>query len=143
MNARFYAIFLILAAAALMGVTITARAQEDKRQANTDKPVLTHAVMCEAINDYVPIHPAVVFSIEIGKVSCFTSFDSVSGRTYILHKWYHYDQLSTKKKLFLKAPRWSTYSSIQLREADKGPWRVEITDQEGVVMGTLRFSVTD
>jgi hypothetical protein len=51
--------------------------------------------------------------------------------------------LSTKKKLFLKPPSWSTYSSIQLREADKGPWRVEVTDDKGKLFATLRFSVTD
>jgi hypothetical protein len=125
---------------ASFGVAI---AQKEPGKKNANEPTLTHAVMCEAISDYVPIHPAVVFSIDIGKVSCFTAFDSVLERTYIYHKWYHYDKLSTKKKLFLKAPRWSTYSSIQLREADRGPWRVEITNQNGTVMAILRFSVTD
>jgi hypothetical protein len=30
-----------------------------------------------------------------------------------------------------------------LRETDKGPWRVEISDQNGRVFSTLRFSITD
>jgi len=38
---------------------------------------------------------------------------------------------------------WSTYSQIQLRETDKGPWRVEISDQNGKVFDVLRFSITD
>jgi hypothetical protein len=45
--------------------------------------------------------------------------------------------------LTLKPPRWSTFSSIQLREADKGPWRVEIVDEKDRLHKTLRFSITD
>jgi hypothetical protein len=108
-----------------------------------EKPALVQAEMCQEIEGYSPLNPAIVFSIEIGKVSCFTSFDPVSEEMYIYQKWYHKDKLSTQKKLLLKPPRWSTFSSIQLREADKGPWRVEITDHEGGIIRVLRFSITD
>jgi hypothetical protein len=46
-------------------------------------------------------------------------------------------------KLSLKTPRWSTFSRMRLRNGEKGPWRVEITDEEGNILGVLRFSVTD
>lgn len=104
---------------------------------------LEKALMCEGVRDLEPVNHAVVFSISIGRVSCFSSFDRVPRQTFIYHRWYHQDELSTKKKLFLKPPSWSTYSSIQLREADKGPWRVEVTDEKGTLFATLRFSVTD
>jgi hypothetical protein len=45
--------------------------------------------------------------------------------------------------LTINTPRWSTFTSVQLRDADKGPWRVEITDKSGNLMHTLRFSITD
>jgi hypothetical protein len=48
-----------------------------------------------------------------------------------------------RKRLILKPPRWASVSSIKLREADKGPWRVEIRDAEGRLLATLRFSITD
>ncbi len=108
-----------------------------------EKLTLENAAMCEEIKEYTPYNAAVVFSIKIGKVSCFTSFDPVPEKTFIYHKWYHRDKLSTKKKLTLNPPRWSTYSSILLRETDKGPWRVEISDQKGNLLRILRFSVTD
>ena len=107
------------------------------------KLTLEQAAMCEEIKEYTPYNSAVVFSIKIGKVSCFTSFDPVPEKTFIYHKWYHRDKSSTKKKLALKSPRWATYSSILLRETDKGPWRVEISDQKGNIFRTLRFSITD
>jgi len=104
---------------------------------------LLRAAMCERIEDYSPVNRAVVFSVAVGKISCFSSFDPVPEDTQIEHRWYFKDTLSTKKKLFLKTPRWSTFSSIQLREADKGPWRVEIVDKNNRILGILRFSVTD
>ena len=104
---------------------------------------LTEAVICEGIESYAPKTAAVVFSIDIGKVSCYSNFDPVPEKTYIYHRWYFKDRLTTRKRLYLKPPRWATYTSIQLREADRGPWRVEITDKNGNIFRTLRFSITD
>lgn len=50
---------------------------------------LVEAVMCEEIKDYTPRNRAIVFSIGIGRVSCFTSFDPVPEKTFIYHNWFH------------------------------------------------------
>lgn len=120
-----------------------AHAADNGKRPSDGSLTLVRAVMCEYIDEFAPQHQAVVFSIEVGKISCFTSFAGIKHSTYALHKWYRRDQLVTTKRLSLKPPSWSTYSSIQLREADKGPWRVEILNNRNQVMKTLRFSVTD
>ena len=107
------------------------------------KLTLAQAVMCEEIKEYIPQNQAIVFSMTIGKVSCFTSFDPVPEKTSVYHNWFYRDKLSTRIRLSLQPPRWSTFSSIQLREADKGPWRVEVIDQQGNVLDILRFSIVD
>jgi hypothetical protein len=104
---------------------------------------LANAAMCESIKEYIPQNPGIVFSTAIGKILCLTVFDPVPQKTVIYHNWYRNDELITKVKLTLKPPRWSTFSSIQLREADKGPWRVEIVDQKDRIHKILRFSITD
>ena len=109
----------------------------------SEKLTLVEATMCERIKAYIPQNQAIVFSMTIGKVSCFTSFDPVPEKTFIYHKWFHRDKPSTRIKLSLQPPCWSTFSSIQLREADKGPWRVEVIDQEGNILDIIRFSITD
>lgn len=108
-----------------------------------DKPTLVQAAICERIKDLAPQNEAVVFSITIERVSCFTFFDPVPEETFIYHNWFRKDKLSSRLKLTLKPPRWSTFSSIQLREADQGPWRVEVTDKDGRILRLLRFSITD
>ena len=111
--------------------------------ANAAQLELYQGLMCEDIVSNAPRNPTVVFSITQRKAVCFSSFDEVPQKTVIYHSWYHRDVPSAKIRLTLKPPRWSTYSSIQLRRTDIGPWRVEITDSKGNVLGVLRFSVTD
>ena len=107
------------------------------------RPSLVKAVMCEAIRDSDPQNQGLVFSAAMGRVLCFSDFETVPKKTSIYHNWFFRDRLVTRLKLALQPPRWSGHSSIQLREADRGPWRVEVTDQEGYVLETLRFSITD
>ena len=113
------------------------------RVADADQLKLSEAFMCEEIFSNTPKNQTVVFSVSKENAVSFTLFDPVPKKTVIYHNWYHRDVPSAKIRLQLKPPRWSTYSSIQLRETDIGPWRVEITDDKGNILGVLRFSVTD
>jgi hypothetical protein len=142
MNNRMFK-FSILFAACLWAAGFSSRAAADQSVSLESGMRLVRAVMCENIEAYEPRNSAVVFSINVGKISSFTSFDGIKAPTATQHKWYRRDELVTAKRLTLKPPSWSTYSSIQLREADKGPWRVEIWDDHNQLLQTLRFSVTD
>ena len=124
----------------------SATTQSDDAEASktsAGKIVLVQAVMCEDMRELVPRNPTTVFSIERRKAICFTSFDPVPEKAIIYHQWFHRDQNSAKIQLTLKPPRWSTYSSIQFRAEDIGPWRVEIIDSQGHILDELRFSITD
>ena len=105
--------------------------------------VLVEAVLCEDIKETVPQNRTTVFSIERQTAVCYTAFDPVPQKAVIYHHWFHRDTPSARIKLTLKPPRWSTYSTIQLRAEDIGPWRVEITDAQGNIFDILRFSVTE
>ena len=127
----FSALFLFLAA------------DRNPAQGLPDKPLLVQAVVCEDVRDGSCRNQGAVFSVTVGKVACYTAFDPVPSRTVIYHNWYRKDELNTRIRLVLQPPRWASFSSIQLREIDKGPWRIEITDQDYRVLRTLRFSITD
>ncbi len=110
----------------------------------SDSPIiLVDAVMCEDIQSGAPQNQTIVFSIERRTAVCFTAFDPVPQQTVIYHHWFHRDKSGAKIRLTLKPPRWSSYSSIQLRAEDIGPWRVEVTDSQGNIYHVLRFSVTE
>jgi hypothetical protein len=104
---------------------------------------MVQAVMCESIKDFQPVNPAVAFSISQGEVYCFSNFDPVLKKTIIFHKWYKRDKLIFTMRLTLSPPKWSSFSRVQIRDADKGPWRVEIRDADDILLKTLRFSMVD
>ena len=110
---------------------------------STEPLTLGQAVICEEIFANAPRNRTVVFSASKEKVICFSTFESVPEKTFIYHNWYHKDIPSSRIRLILRPPRWSTYSSIQIRKTDIGPWRVEITDATGQVLRVLRFSITE
>ena len=141
-------IFHLLLVAIILGFLFpdSAIAQSGDTGASETSPgniLLVQAVMCEDMLELVPRNPTTVFSIERRKAICFTSFDPVIEKTIVYHQWFHRDQNSAKMKLTLNPPRWSAYSSIQLRAEDIGPWRVEITDTQGHILDILRFSITE
>lgn len=139
-----YILFVILALFLLLSFSTGSQSlASNDSKASADKITLIQAVLCEDIQGNIPQNPTTVFSIERRKAFCLTSFDSVAEKTVIYHHWFHRDQPSAKVKLTLKPPRWSAYSSIQLRVEDIGPWRVEIADSRGRIFQVLRFSITE
>ncbi len=104
---------------------------------------LIRATMCERINDNSPCNPAIVFSKKLNEILCFTTFDLIPKATFIFHKWFYKDVLNRAIKLTINPPRWSTYSSMHIRDGDEGPWHVEITDDQENVIKILRFSIVD
>ncbi len=104
---------------------------------------LEEAVMCEEIKGRKPVNKTILFSIAARRAICFTSFSKVPDKVIIFHNWYKYDKLIARVRLRLQPPQWSSFSSIPLKEKDKGPWRVEVIDPKGKLLRVLRFSVTD
>lgn len=123
-------------------VLLPATSAYSEKKANP-RMMLAQAVICEAMENFQPVNPAVVFSISHGQVFCFSNFDPVFEKTHVFHKWYKKDKLIFTMRLTLSPPKWSSFSTIQIREADKGPWRVEIRDVDDALLQTLRFSMVD
>ena len=104
---------------------------------------LIQAVMCEGLRGIVPLNEAEVFSIRREKIHCFFDFAPVPEKTSIRVSWYLRDVRRLNRRYTLYPPKWSVEDSIQLRDADKGPWRVEVRDADGNILEILRFSITD
>lgn len=129
--------------AALWLAVLALQVQAQEGQDTPKGLTITQAVMSEEIKDYEPYNIAAVFSLAMGKVFCFTAFDNVTQDMYIYHSWYRHDRLITTRRLSLRTPAWSVFSTIQLRQADIGPWRVEVRDPKNRVLKILKFSITE
>lgn len=121
----------------------TPQSQETITQSEENLPRMKIGLICESVKNGNCERPAVVFSVDKKQAFCYTLFENIVSPRIIYHRWYHRGELTTQIRLKLQPPRWATYSSIQLREADKGPWQVEVVDETGRVYGVLRFSITE
>jgi hypothetical protein len=138
----------VLIAAILLILSLGAQAQENDaaRPLPPEKPAsltLVSALMCEEMEGFEPRNGTIVFSASLEQAICFTAFDPVPEKADIYHNWFKRDKPDAKFKLTLKPPKWASFSKIRLRSSDAGPWRVEITDANGKIFQTLRFSVTE
>jgi hypothetical protein len=138
-----FILFLIMTALVISDISYSQMKKVISNAGGSTGLKMTRSAMCEEVKDGLPLNEGITFSTDLGKISCYTEFDPVPERTIIYHYWYFKDILSTKRKLILNPPRWSAFSQIQLRETEKGPWRVDITDEEGNILQTLRFSIID
>jgi len=144
---NFQTLFIVVFGFCFLSIPpLSAQTQSDTKgptEASAAGIKLVQAVMSEDLQERTPQNLTTVFSIERRKAVCYTAFDPVPEKTDIYHHWFHRNRPSAKIKLTLKPPRWSTYSSIQFRAQDIGPWRVEITDSKGHIFHILRFSITE
>jgi hypothetical protein len=145
MKYKFFIFFLLLAYLALNPSSKTCA--QDLEETAPDEPsqelTLVQAVMCEGLRGIVPVNAAKVFSIRREKVHWFFDFAPVPEKTSIRVSLYLRDVRRLNRRYTLYPPKWSVEDSIQLRDEDKGPWRVEVRDAEGNILETLRFSITD
>ena len=111
--------------------------------ANSEKIEIAQAVMCEEVRDGLPVNQTLVFEVSKGTAYCWSNFDPVISDGVISHEWYRKGELISRKKLAVHKPKWATYSSLRLREADIGPWQLKIVDGDGNILKTLRFSITE
>lgn len=142
MRYRFYILLCAIITVQLL-LFLPIHPLKNLNAANAAQLEMFQALMCEDVLANAPRNPTIVFSITQKKAFCYSSFDQVPQKSVIYHNWFHRDVPSAKIRLILNPPRWASFSSIQLRKTDIGPWRVEITDEKGAVLGVLRFSVTD
>jgi hypothetical protein len=143
-----FSIKLLIVVLLLVGPYFTSPATAETEK-DTQEPIaakeliLGKAIMCETVKKGIPQNEAIAFSISLGRVYCFTEFPTVPEKMHIYHNWYRRDKKRAEVKLLLKPERWSTFSYVTLKKQDLGPWRVEVTDQQGNVLRTLRFSIID
>jgi hypothetical protein len=140
---RILFLFILSTVTVLVVWPSACQAQPPLRKTEGPQFKLLQAFMCEEVIEGAPQGRGIAFSVSRGTICCYTLIDEIKEDSVVYHHWLSHDRSTAKFKLSLKKPRWATFSSIHLREDDKGPWRVEIKDAKGRLLRTLRFSVVE
>ena len=118
-------------------------AEEGATPDKTVSPTLKKAVMCEKVQDGLPVDQTLVFDVSKGSAYCWSDFDPVAEDSIVYHNWYRNGKLISSIPLAVHPPRWANYSSLRMRQADVGPWSLNITSEHGEILKIIRFSITE
>ncbi|RMG68308.1 MAG: DUF2914 domain-containing protein [Nitrospirae bacterium] len=99
------------------------------------------AYIAKAVVELKPVEPSEQFSSDIGRVYCFSRITGAKTNTTVRHLWFYKDRFMAEVELPVKSPDWRTYSSKRILPSWKGPWRVDITDREGLLLKSLHFEI--
>ncbi len=92
--------------------------------------------------DRMPVGADSTFTADVERVYCWTRISGApEGGTTIHHVWIHGDQEMADLELNIGAPSWRTWSNKAIMEDWTGDWRVEVRDDAGSVLATVRFTV--
>ena len=81
-----------------------------------------------------------ISSASVKALYCFTRLKSATGgETTIHHVWYRDDEKVGDYELPVKGERWRTYSMKMIEKGWAGDWRVEILDNGGNILKTVKF----
>ncbi|MCB0430293.1 MAG: DUF2914 domain-containing protein [Flavobacteriales bacterium] len=103
---------------------------------------LIAAAICTGVTNREPEGSSNSFSAAQGRLFCYSQVGATSSGT-IHHKWYLEDKEMADIELHVGGYGWRTWSSKHITGAMKGNWKVEITDTQGAVIETLRFTVNE
>ncbi|MFH1502201.1 MAG: DUF2914 domain-containing protein [Candidatus Eisenbacteria bacterium] len=72
---------------------------------------------------------------------CFSEIGGPARRDTVVHVWYWGEREMARVRLGVTGPRWRTWSTKRVLDEWRGEWRVDITDDSGVLLSRLPFSV--
>ena len=98
------------------------------------------AVMCLDVQDRQPVEPGESFTVDVGKVWCWSKIKDGQGTT-ISHVYYHDGEEKAVINLAIRSPLFRTYSSKRILPSWTGPWRVDIVAADGNVLKSLDFTI--
>jgi hypothetical protein len=103
--------------------------------------VVSESAIATGMEGLTPQGAADSFESGVGKLYAFTKITGAQGETSVKHLWFHGDHLVAEVELPVKASTWRTYSSKTIMPDMTGPWKVDVTAQDGTVLKSIPFTV--
>jgi hypothetical protein len=111
-------------------------------QEKTAPPItVEEAVIAPRVENLTPVGPDVSFDSGVGKLYCFTRINSGQPPAVIKHLWFQGDRMVMEVTLPVKSASWRTYSTKTILPSATGPWKVDVTSEDGTVLKTLSFTI--
>jgi len=105
--------------------------------------VVLDSKVCKKVKNNLPLYPGKRFPADIGKVYCHSLLNNNSGKyNDIYHIWYMNGNLKSKVRIRVRnGKEIPTISHREVKNTDKGTWKIEITDSDKKILDTVIFEV--
>jgi len=133
----FRRLFFVLLSVLVLSVICFAQ----ENPAEDQKLTAEEIKICTAIEDREPVGVDTIFADTLEKLYCFTKIVGATDTTSIYHVWYFGDEEKAKVNLPIKSSSWRTWSSKIIAKDWMGKWHVEITTEEGDLLGKKEFEI--
>ena len=140
---KSYKIISVVLALMVFPLTFTL-AQDTKQlsaEAMEDVMAVEDWAIATAIENRSPQKTAQGFPSTVEKLYCFTKVVGAHTETSIIHIWYYQDTKMAEVTLPVKSLYWRTWSSKKIMPDWQGPWRVEVTSEDGNLLKTIPFTI--
>ena len=111
--------------------------------ASADSLSVTDMAFGTGIESRAVVGVDTAFTIDQGRVYCWTVVTGAGAGDTIYHTWYKGESLVQKVALGVRGARWRTYSYKTLGEGLAGAWRVEVTDRGDRMLAEGTITVAD
>lgn len=99
------------------------------------------SMLCRTVENRECVGEATTFPVAMGRIYCHSTILGAEKEIVIHHVWYWEDTQVADVPLFVRTPRFRTYSSKKILPNQKGEWRVEIIGTNGNIIGRNYFTV--
>lgn len=89
--------------------------------------------------DHLPIDSVESYTVNAGKLYCFTRVMGSAGRDKVIHVWRREGQEMARIELPLRSDDFRTWSVKTLQPTWSGKWQVDVVDDAGTVLVSLPF----
>lgn len=131
-------LFTIISIFLLAGNAFCQETVEDAAASRIGLEVLT---ICRDVVDRTPVGSGGVFTVNVGKLYCFTKVVGAQTDTKIIHNWFMNGKLKSSVTLPVKSANWRTWSTKEIKENDAGDWMVEVLSETGEPIESILFFI--
>ena len=103
--------------------------------------VVSEFAIATSIEDRSPRGVSDTFPTNVSKLYAYTKINGAVGEIIIKHRWYYGETLISEVDLDVRSASWRTYSSKNIIPQWPGQWRVDVTNEQGTVLDSLKFTI--
>ena len=98
--------------------------------------------ICKSIYNRTPVGSDLTFTNNVDSLYCYTKIQNPGQKREVKHSWYFNNQMMTQVRYNVrKSNTYRSWTKKTILPSQIGDWRVDIQDNNGVIIGSTSFKI--